>query len=62
MILVIELGGSSIADPERLSNVSRIIMDRVASKDRIVVVVSALPGVTDKLLEVAEHACTGDQS
>lgn len=62
MILVVELGGSSIADPGRLSNASRIITDRVASGDRIAVVVSALPGVTDKLLEAAEHACTGDQN
>ena len=62
MILVVELGGSSIADPERLSRASRIILDRVASRDRIVVVVSALPGVTDRLLEAAEHACTGDQN
>jgi aspartate kinase len=62
LILVVELGGSSIADPERLSRASRIILDRVASRDRIVVVVSALPGVTDRLLEAAEHACTGDQN
>ncbi|MEM2123037.1 MAG: aspartate kinase [Candidatus Bathyarchaeia archaeon] len=59
---MVELGGSSIADPGRLSNASRIITDRVASGDRIVVVVSALPGVTDRLLEVAEQACAGDQN
>lgn len=62
MILVIELGGSSIADPERMSLASQIITERASSEDRLAVVVSALPGVTDRLLEVAERASTGDQN
>ncbi|OGY62272.1 MAG: bifunctional aspartate kinase/homoserine dehydrogenase I [Candidatus Harrisonbacteria bacterium RIFCSPHIGHO2_01_FULL_44_13] len=49
MYKVLKFGGSSVGSAERIKNVCRIIKS-AANKDQIVVVVSAMQGVTDKLL------------
>ncbi|MEK7192434.1 MAG: bifunctional aspartate kinase/homoserine dehydrogenase I [Patescibacteria group bacterium] len=46
---VLKFGGSSVGSAERIKNVCKIIFD-ASKKDRIAAVVSAMQGVTDKLL------------
>ncbi len=46
---VLKFGGSSVGDANRIKNVCKII-SAAAKKDRVAVVVSAMQGVTDKLL------------
>src|SRR5438270_6412163 len=52
---ILKFGGSSLASPERVKEVGRIVLD-AARADRIVVVVSAFQGVTNQLLESARIA------
>ncbi|MBD3844060.1 MAG: aspartate kinase, partial [Campylobacterales bacterium] len=55
MLLVHKYGGTSVGDLERIGNVaSRIIKARDAGND-IVVVVSAMSGETNKLIDYATH-------
>jgi aspartokinase/homoserine dehydrogenase 1 len=56
---VLKFGGSSVANPERIREVSSIVL-HAAKKDRVIVVVSAFQGVTNQLLECARHAEAGD--
>ncbi len=56
---VLKFGGSSVADPQRIRSVAQII-SRAASRDRVVVVVSAFQGVTNQLLHCARVAEKGD--
>jgi bifunctional aspartokinase / homoserine dehydrogenase 1 len=58
---VMKFGGSSVATPERIREVASIVLD-AATKERIVVVVSAFQGVTNHLLECARLAEIGDKS
>ncbi|MGA1869627.1 MAG: aspartate kinase [bacterium] len=50
-MIIMKFGGSSIASGERIKNVAGLIQTEKRSK---VVVVSALGGVTDSLIEIAE--------
>jgi aspartate kinase len=55
MKIVMKFGGSSVADLERIRRCARIVLERSA-KDRVAVVVSALDGMTEELLELADEA------
>jgi aspartate kinase len=55
MRLVMKFGGSSVADGERILHVARIISEMRRQGDEIVVVTSALGGVTDTLIGVAKR-------
>lgn len=57
---VVKFGGSSVANPERIRAVARIILN-ASKKDKIAVVVSAFQGVTNQLLECARLAEAGKQ-
>ena len=58
-IVVQKYGGTSVADPERISRVAdRIVATRRAGND-VVVVVSAMGHTTDELIELA-HAVNPD--
>lgn len=57
---VLKFGGSSVATPESLSRVKNIIQGNESSP--VIVVVSALGGVTDKLLAMSTVASNGDIS
>src|SRR5438552_191447 len=57
---VLKFGGSSLGTPQRIRSVARIVLD-AARDERVVVVVSALEGVTDQLLDAARHAERGDE-
>lgn len=56
-LIVMKFGGTSLADAERIRQVGAIV--RRFSSNRLVVVVSALAGVTDALLACAADAATG---
>lgn len=58
---VLKFGGSSVANAENINRVVTIIKDAV-NKDRIVVVVSAMGGITDTLIECGTLASAGDES
>lgn len=48
-INVLKFGGSSFCDDEQVRRVSRYLGGRVARREKLVVVVSALPGATEEL-------------
>lgn len=50
---ILKFGGSSVASPERINNVIEIIRKQV-EKSPVIVVVSALGGVTDQLVKLCE--------
>ena len=54
---VLKFGGTSVGTAENLLNVKRIVE---ANTDSVIVVVSALGGLTDKLIETARLAETGN--
>lgn len=56
---VLKFGGSSVASSENINKVISIVK-KSSSKNKIAVVVSALGGVTDLLLEAGNLACNGD--
>jgi len=55
MKLVMKFGGTSVADAERMRRCARIVKDQAAGH-RVVAIVSALDGVTEELLALAEAA------
>lgn len=57
---VLKFGGSSVANAENINQVVTIVKDAV-TKDKIVVVVSALGGITDTLIECGIRASNGDE-
>ena len=58
---VLKFGGTSVANAENISKVVAIVKD-VLQKDKSIVIVSALGGVTDLLLNAASLASSGDES
>jgi aspartate kinase len=54
--VVMKFGGTSIADQHCVGNVSGIVVSHVKKGFEVVVVVSALSGVTDQLLDASEKA------
>ncbi|HUJ84441.1 MAG TPA: aspartate kinase [Candidatus Acidoferrales bacterium] len=61
MKIVMKFGGSSVATGENIRHVSGIVTQQAKSDCRIAVVVSALAGVTNSLIEVAEQARKSDE-
>ncbi len=57
---VLKFGGTSVANAENINKVVAIVKES-AKKDKTIVVVSALGGVTDLLLNAAEAAAAGDE-
>ena len=51
--LVQKYGGTSVGNPERIAHVAARVAEHVRAGDRIVVVVSAMSGVTDNLIKLA---------
>lgn len=58
--LVMKFGGTSTGSEEALNCAADIVHTEVGNWDQVVVVVSAMEGITDMLLECAEHARTGN--
>ena len=59
---VLKFGGSSVANAKNINSVVAIIQQAVKNDDKIVIVLSALGGITDGLLEAATFASNGDIS
>lgn len=56
MALVVQkFGGSSVADPERIKHVAKLVTREYDRGNQVVVVVSAMGKTTDKLLELASQ-------
>ncbi len=55
MLIVHKYGGTSVADVDRIDNVAKRIVKARQEGHDIVVVVSAMSGVTNKLIGYAEH-------
>ncbi|TAK66090.1 MAG: bifunctional aspartate kinase/homoserine dehydrogenase I [Bacteroidetes bacterium] len=53
--IVMKFGGSSVGTPERIKNAAHIALE-ASKKNRIILVVSAFYGITDRLLECARAA------
>ena len=56
-MIVMKFGGSSVKNAERILNVCNIVKSRLEKKP--IVVVSALGGITDKLIEASNLAFQG---
>lgn len=56
-MIVIKFGGTSVGDAEAIARAAGIVRGRLAQ--RPVVVVSALAGTTNRLLEIAAHSASG---
>jgi aspartate kinase len=54
-LIVQKYGGTSVGDPDRIKNVAARVAKAYAKGDRIVVVVSAMSGVTDRLIKMAKE-------
>ena len=52
-LLVQKYGGTSVGNPERIRNVARRVLETQRAGHQVVVVVSAMSGVTDGLLKLA---------
>jgi aspartate kinase len=59
--IVMKFGGTSVATGENIRRVAKIVAESVKKDYRVVVVVSALAGVTNQLVEEAEHAKEKDE-
>ncbi len=53
-LIVQKFGGSSVADIERIQNVARIVAETRQQGHEVVVVVSAMMGETDRLIQLAQ--------
>lgn len=60
--LVMKFGGTSVGSPEAISQAVEIVNLSSQEWDRMVVVVSAMRGVTDMLIQSAETAANGDEA
>jgi aspartate kinase len=54
-LIVQKYGGTSVGNPERIKNVARRVAEYHAKGDQVVVVVSAMSGVTDGLIKLAKE-------
>ena len=55
MLIVQKYGGTSVGNPERIKNVAARVANYRAKGDQVVVVVSAMSGVTDNLIKLAKE-------
>ena len=53
-LIVQKYGGTSVGNPERILNVARRVIETQAAGHQVVVVVSAMSGVTDSLIKLAK--------
>ena len=54
-LIVQKFGGTSVGNPDRIKNVAKRVAQHRALGDQIVVVVSAMSGVTDNLIRMAKE-------
>ena len=63
MKVVMKFGGSSVGDYLSMRRVVRIVAQHINDHpdDRVILVLSAMKGVTDRILAVSKQAAEGDQ-
>ncbi len=54
-LIVQKYGGTSVANPERIRNVARRLIETQREGCRVVAVISAMAGVTDELIRLAQE-------
>ncbi len=59
-LIVMKFGGTSVGNAERMQQVGRLVAENF-EHTRVVVVVSAMGGVTDMLIRAAKEASSGDR-
>ena len=59
---VLKFGGSSVAKPERIKGIIKILKDYQNRGEKFTVVFSAFGGVTDSLVEMSQKASKADDS
>ncbi len=57
-LIVQKFGGTSVADIERIKNVARRVAKTYDQGNQVVVILSAMAGVTDSLIEMARQAAS----
>lgn len=60
-MIIMKFGGTSVGNAERINNIAKIVVDHFHKKGKVVMVVSAMNGVTDKLLTCAKMAVNKDR-
>lgn len=60
MVIVMKFGGAVISTPERIKRAVKLIKEQREEGKEIVVVASAIPGVTDGLIEASKKASVSD--
>ncbi len=58
---VMKFGGSSVADAKKIRGVIDIVLESFKTDEKIIVVVSALGGITDDLIKLSTLALRGDK-
>jgi aspartate kinase len=61
MRIVMKFGGGSVADGDKLRKVGTIVRKHHKEGHQLVVVTSAMQGVTDSLIEISKHASRGSK-
>ena len=56
---VLKFGGSSLDSPQKVAQVRKIIESQ---SDQVIIVISALHGITDELLELSKQAASRDRN
>ena len=59
---VLKFGGSSVANAENINSVIAIVQQAIKKNTNTIIILSALGGITDGLLEAASMASSGDDS
>ncbi len=60
-LLTMKFGGTSVGSPEAIEQAADIVLEQAQAWDRVVVIVSAMSGVTDALTRGARTAASGDE-
>ncbi len=56
-LIVQKYGGTSVGNPERIKNVASRVLQTQKDGNKVVVVVSAMSGVTDSLIKLSRQVC-----
>ena len=60
-LITMKFGGTSVGGAEAITNLAGIVKTARNAGDRVIVIVSAMSGVTDQLIESAKMAAAGNK-
>ncbi|MCC6612969.1 MAG: aspartate kinase [Anaerolineae bacterium] len=60
-LITMKFGGTSVGSPEAISTVTEIVRGSLSRNDQVIVIVSAMSGVTDQLIRSAQDAAGGNK-